>query len=47
MIKFTVTSSDVVAPALTPDSYTSPSTLCDHGEVVAPALTPDSYTPGM
>ena len=34
----------VVAPALTPDSYTQISQMTFEDKVVAPALTPDSYT---
>ena len=35
----------VVAPALTPDSYTARPHSPSLRLVVAPALTPDSYTP--
>ena len=34
----------VVAPSLTPDSYTVIRELGDSFKVVAPSLTPDSYT---
>ena len=35
---------DVVAPSLTPDSYTTPLICAVLTLVVAPSLTPDSYT---
>ncbi len=34
----------VVAPSLTPDSYTKPPQRAVIRGVVAPSLTPDSYT---
>ena len=34
----------VVAPSLTPDSYTEPQRSSATRRVVAPSLTPDSYT---
>ena len=34
----------VVAPSLTPDSYTAPTGASSAFSVVAPSLTPDSYT---
>ena len=38
------TGSAVVAPSLTPDSYTGAEAGAIGGGVVAPSLTPDSYT---
>ena len=45
LIRLEAVRSVVVAPSLTPDSYTTPLCVVDRERVVAPSLTPDSYTP--